>query len=44
MWMSSAGHRGNILSNTYREIGVGVAAGSNGRKYYCQVFAAPAGG
>jgi uncharacterized protein YkwD len=28
MWMHSAGHRENILSRTYREIGIGIVAGT----------------
>ncbi len=43
-WMSSPGHRANILNPAYREIGVGVAyytAGGKRRPYYCQVFGAP---
>jgi uncharacterized protein YkwD len=28
MWMNSAGHRANILSPTFREIGIGVAYGA----------------
>jgi uncharacterized protein YkwD len=40
-WMASDGHRRNILSaNT--ELGVGVAAGADGRLYWTQVFATPA--
>jgi uncharacterized protein YkwD len=27
-WMNSAGHRANILSPTFREIGIGVAHGA----------------
>jgi uncharacterized protein YkwD len=39
--MASDGHRRNILSaNT--ELGVGVAAGADGRLYWTQVFATPA--
>lgn len=29
-WMNSAGHRANILSRTYRAIGIGIAAGTPG--------------
>ncbi len=36
-WMNSEGHRKNILSRDFTEIGLGV--GSNGeQKYYTQVF------
>lgn len=41
-WMSSAGHRGNILSRDYSELGTGVALGRNGRLYWVQVFGRPA--
>ena len=37
-WMNSPGHRSNILSNSYTEIGVGVVKASNGQKYWCTVF------
>ncbi|MEH0938865.1 CAP domain-containing protein [Micromonospora psammae] len=38
-WMTSAGHRENILNCAFTEIGVGIAS-SNG-PYWTQVFAAP---
>ena len=39
-WMASDGHRRNILSsNTH--LGLGVAAGADGRLYWTQVFATP---
>ena len=37
-WMHSDGHRRNILNCTYRDIGVGVAEGSDGRLYWTQDF------
>lgn len=37
-WMNSAGHRGNILSSAYNEIGVGVAKDSKGNLYWTQMF------
>ena len=38
-WMSSTGHRANILSDQYRDLGVGVAiAGDTGRLYWVQNF------
>ena len=37
-WMHSPGHRSNILNKGYKDIGVGVAADKNGRKYHCQIF------
>lgn len=42
MWMDSSGHRANILSRDYTELGTGVAAARNGRLYFVQVFARPA--
>ena len=40
-WMTSPGHRANIVSTHYTEMGGGVATGKNGRRYYAQVFGAP---
>lgn len=37
-WMNSSGHRANILSSTYNQIGVGVARASNGNLYWTQMF------
>jgi uncharacterized protein YkwD len=37
-WMGSAGHRGNILGADYRDIGVGLAARSDGTLYWVQNF------
>ena len=37
-WMNSPGHRANILSSTFREIGVAVGADAEGRLYFTQVF------
>jgi uncharacterized protein YkwD len=37
-WMKSAGHRQNILSPDYAEIGIGWAAGPSGEFYYTQEF------
>jgi uncharacterized protein YkwD len=28
MWMHSPGHRANILSRTFKEIGIGIARGA----------------
>ncbi len=42
-WMESKGHRENILSPDYTEIGVGLARDANGHVYYTQVFARPRG-
>ncbi len=38
-WAASPGHRANLLSNS-TDIGIGVAADSQGRLYYTQNFAA----
>lgn len=40
-WMNSPGHRGNILSTAYTEIGVGVAKDKNGSYYWTQMFIRP---
>jgi uncharacterized protein YkwD len=40
-WMRSRGHRDNILSSEFTEIGTGVAVGRNGRRYWAQVFGRP---
>lgn len=40
-WMDSPGHRGNILSASNTQIGIGVAMGADGRLYWTQVFATP---
>ncbi|NMB97740.1 MAG: SafA/ExsA family spore coat assembly protein [Clostridiaceae bacterium] len=37
-WMNSPGHRSNILSSTYNQIGVGLAKDRNGRFYWTQMF------
>lgn len=37
-WMSSSGHRANILSSTYNQIGVGVAKDKNGNLFWTQMF------
>jgi uncharacterized protein YkwD len=39
-WMSSAGHRGNILNPTFTHIGAGFARGGPYGRYYVQVFGA----
>jgi len=39
-WMHSTGHRENILSKEYTQIGIGIAGPSKTSKYYyCQIFA-----
>ena len=40
-WMASPGHRDNILRPTFSRVGVGVALGGSGVKYYTAVFAGP---
>ena len=40
-WMTSAGHRANILSATYAELGIGYALDARGRPYFVQVFGKP---
>ena len=39
-WMDSAGHRANVLSASYREIGIGVASGPGPRAIYTTDFGA----
>jgi uncharacterized protein YkwD len=36
--MKSQGHRENILRDSYREIGIGIATSAQGEVYYTQVF------
>ncbi|MHB1392195.1 MAG: SafA/ExsA family spore coat assembly protein [Clostridia bacterium] len=40
-WMNSPGHRSNILSTAYTEIGVGCAKSSSGSYYWTQMFIRP---
>lgn len=40
-WMSSSGHRANILNGGLTELGTGVARDGAGRPYYVQVFGNP---
>jgi uncharacterized protein YkwD len=40
-WMDSRGHRSNIVSPQFTELGVGYAIDRAGRPYYVQVFANP---
>ncbi|MDP4085575.1 MAG: SafA/ExsA family spore coat assembly protein [Bacillota bacterium] len=37
-WMNSPGHRANILSTNYTQIGVGFAQGGSQRYYWSQMF------
>lgn len=40
-WMNSSGHKANILSRNYTQIGVGYAKDSAGRGYWTQMFIRP---
>lgn len=40
-WMNSPGHRRNILSENFTEIGVGYAANNKGNTYWAQMFIQP---
>lgn len=40
-WMNSPGHRSNILSPSYTQIGVGLAKDSRGVCYWTQMFIKP---
>ena len=39
-WMASPGHRRNILDPNYKQMGVGLVTGSDGRNYWAQEFGA----
>lgn len=40
-WMNSSGHRANILSANFTEIGVGYTVDQNGTTYWTQMFIKP---
>jgi uncharacterized YkwD family protein len=40
-WMNSPGHRSNILSLSYTQIGVGLAKNKYGKTYWTQMFIKP---
>ena len=40
-WMHSAGHRANILTPGFTQMGIGARKGRDGRWYVAQVFGAP---
>ena len=40
-WMNSPGHRANILSKSYTEIGVGFASGGTYGTYWTEDFIHP---
>jgi uncharacterized YkwD family protein/spore coat assembly protein SafA len=42
-WMNSPGHRANILSGSYTQIGVGLAKNKSGSLYWTQMFIKPLG-
>ena len=37
-WMTSDGHRANILSSSFTIMGIGARKGHNGKWYVAQVF------
>ena len=37
-WLNSSGHRANMLSYQYADLGVGIGYSNNGLPYYTQVF------
>lgn len=41
-WMSSPGHRKNILNENFKDTGVGIAQGQDGKIYFTQVFSTQA--
>lgn len=43
-WMNSPGHRQNILSAEYHEVGIGMSTNAIDRRYWVQVFATPVKG
>ena len=40
-WMNSPGHKANILSTNYTELGVGITKNSSGTLYWTQMFMRP---
>ena len=40
-WMTSPGHRANIVATHFTQMGAGVATASNGHRFYAQVFGSP---
>jgi uncharacterized protein YkwD len=40
-WMNSWGHRKNIMSKSYTNIGCGYAISKNGTPYWCVCFGTP---
>lgn len=39
-WMNSAGHRANIMSENFKNIGIGYQVNANGTAYWVQLFTA----
>lgn len=37
-WMNSPGHRANIMSGSFRKLGVGMYKDKNGKRYWVQLF------
>lgn len=37
-WMKSRGHRENVLTKEYNDVGIGIARSKNGRLYWCVDF------
>ena len=40
-WMSSKGHKENLLNDQYTQLGIAVAKSSEGEPYWVQVFGTP---
>jgi uncharacterized protein YkwD len=40
-WLSSPGHRANLLNADYKEIGLGIAGDGRGGFYFTQLFGVP---
>ena len=40
-FMSSAGHRTNILDSRFTRVGIAVATGADGMKYFAVIFSGP---
>jgi uncharacterized protein YkwD len=41
LFMQSSGHRANILSSTYTQVGIGIYVGRDGMTYESQMFIMP---
>lgn len=40
-WMNSEHHKENIMRKEFTEIGIGIALGQDGKRYWTQVFGTP---